>query len=249
MSYFSYSNAPHPIRADLAEAHRTYWEELSRAGAWWTGEERVAIAGETRRARECSLCRERKQALSPSMVDGEHDHAGPLSAPVVDVVHRIVTDASRLSKGWLEKLEADGLSDAHYVEIVGIVTSVVSIDGIHRALGLPPEPLPKPQAGHPSHQRPASALPGGAWVPWILGSAAKGSEADLYPPGPQTPNVYMAMSLVPDAVRAMGRLSEAHYLEPALVALPDASQPGRAIDRPQAELIAARVSALNECFY
>jgi alkylhydroperoxidase family enzyme len=59
----------------------------------------------------------------------------------------------------------------------------------------------------------------------------------------------MAMSLVPDAVRAMGRLSEAHYLRPALVALPDAEQPGRAIDRPQVELIAARVSALNECFY
>ena len=57
------------------------------------------------------------------------------------------------------------------------------------------------------------------------------------------------MSLVPDAVRVMGRLSKVHYLSPGLVAAPDACEPGRAIDRPQIELIAARVSALNECFY
>jgi hypothetical protein len=59
----------------------------------------------------------------------------------------------------------------------------------------------------------------------------------------------MAMSLVPDAVRSMALLSTAQYMSVKSVALPGVSEPGRAIDRAQTELIAARVSAANECFY
>jgi len=167
----------------------------------------------------------------------------------VDAVHRIVTDASRLSMSWLEKLQANGLSDAHYVELVGVVVATVSIDSFHRSLGLPLEPLPEPVDGVPSGYRPDSAVSGPAWVPWIPPGKADGPEADLYPGSFRTPNVHKAMSLVPDAVRAMGRLSKVQYIAPALVAAPGATTPGRAIDRSQMELIAGRVSALNECFY
>lgn len=246
---FSYSDSPYAIRSDLAESHRAYWGELARPGAWWTGAERIDIAEEVRRAASCELCRERKQALSPGMVSGEHAQGEQLSDAAVDAIHRIVTDASRLSQSWLEKLEAEGLSDGHYVELVGIVTSIVSIDSFHRSLGLALEPLPEPQPGSPTGYRPGSAIAGGAWVPWIPARRAAGNESDLYPGGGQTPNVYMAMSLVPDAVRAMASLSHAHYISPALVPLPGACEPGRAIDRAQMELVAARVSALSECFY
>ena len=54
---------------------------------------------------------------------------------------------------------------------------------------------------------------------------------------------------VPDAVRALGALSRVHYLEAGLVANPVAVMPGRALTRQQIELVAGRVSALNECFY
>jgi len=249
MTPFSYADAAYPVRSDLAAAHRAYWEELARPGAWWSGSERVAIAAEVRRAQDCRLCRDRKAALSPAMVDGEHDHEGVLAPAAVDAIHRIVTDASRLSKSWLEKLQADGLGDAPYVELVGVVVAMVSIDSFHHNLGLALEPLPAPRAGSPTGYRPASALPGPAWVPWIPGGRASGKEADLYPGSSQTPNVYMAMSLVPDAVRAMARLSRVHYVSTAIVAAPGKNEPGRAIDRSQTELIAGRVSALNECFY
>lgn len=246
---FAYADWPHPIRADIGDAHRWYWERLARPGAWWTGAERVAIAAEVRRAPGCRLCTERKTALSPGMVAGEHDSDGRLPAPAVDAVHRIVTDASRLSKSWLEKLHADGLGDGHYVELVGVVVAVVSIDAFHHNLGLAPEPLPDPEPGAASGYRPPNAMPGAAWVPWIPGNRASGPEADLYPNASQAPNVYLAMSLVPDAVRAMGRLSQAQYISPAIVAAPGRNEPGRAIDRSQIELVAGRVSALNECFY
>jgi hypothetical protein len=183
------------------------------------------------------------------MVDGEHEAGDVLMPAAVDATHRIVTDASRLSKGWLEKLEADGLSDGHYVELVGIVSSVVSIDSFHHSLGLPLEPLPEPEPGAPTGYRPAGAVQGDAWVPWLPPSRASGAEATLYPGGAQTPNVFMAMSLVPDAVRSMALLSTAQYMSVKSVALPGVSEPGRAIDRAQTELIAARVSAANECFY
>jgi hypothetical protein len=246
---FSYSDSPYPIRADLSEAHRWYWDRLARPGAWWTGAERVAIASELRRAPQCRLCIERKAALSPGMVEGAHDGDDLLPSPAVDAIHRIVTDASRLSKTWLEKLYASGVSDGHYVELVGVVVAVVSIDAFHHNLGLAIEPLPEPVTGEATGYRPASTVQGPAWVPWIPGNRASGLEADLYPNASQAPNVYLAMSLVPDAVRAMGRLSQAQYISPAIVAAPGRNEPGRAIDRSQIELIAGRVSALNECFY
>lgn len=248
MTCFSYEDSPYPVRRDMAETYRAYWKKLATPGSWWNGAERVAIADEVRRAKTCALCAERKQALSPFAVEGEHDHAGLLPKAAVDAVHRVVTDASRLSRAWLEKLMADGLSDAAYVELLGVVVAVVSVDSFHHALGLEPEPLPRPLPGEPNHYRPASAAPGEAWVPWIAGGMNTGAEADLYP-GTRAVNVACAMSLVPDAVRAMKSLSAVQYMDPARVADPTAQAAGKTLDRRQVELVAGRVSALNECFY
>jgi hypothetical protein len=248
MPHFDYADSGQPIRTELSSAYRAYWEKLSAPGSWWSGAERVAIADEVRRARSCALCAERKAALSPYAVDGAHDHADALPDPAVDAVHRVVTDASRLSKSWLEKLFESGLSDAHYIELLGVVVAVVSIDSFHDALGIALEPLPSPKAGEPDHYRPASAQPGDAWVPWIPAGQAGGREADLYG-GRQAPNVAAAMSLVPDAVRAMKSLSAVQYTEMAKVADPTASPSAAVLDRRQVELVAGRVSALNECFY
>ena len=62
------------------------------------------------------------------------------------------------------------------------------------------------------------------------------------------PNVLSAMSLVPDAVRMLFRLSGVQYLTlPGFMRFGDL--PGRALTRSQVELVAARVSAFNDCFY
>lgn len=68
MSDITYASGPVPVRADLLEAHRQVWDKLAEPGTWWTGAERVAIAAETRNARQCKLCQERKAALSPTAV-------------------------------------------------------------------------------------------------------------------------------------------------------------------------------------
>jgi hypothetical protein len=59
--------------------------------------------------------------------------------------------------------------------------------------------------------------------------------------------VIRAMSVAPDEVRTLGDLSAVHYLPMADVPNPRASR-GH-LTRPQMELVAGRVSALNGCFY
>lgn len=245
---FDYSGSSIPIRDDLAATHRDVWKWIASPGTWWSGAERVAIAGEARRAADCALCRERKAALSPMGVAGEHDHAGALPDAALEAVHRLVTDASRLSRTWVEQTLAGGLSDGHYVELLGVAVFVVDIDSFHRALGLPLEALPDPLPGEPTRRRPAGLREGMGWFPTLDRDAATGEYADLYPPAPQVPNVIRAMSLVPDNVRMLKKMSAAHYVPHTIVAKV-AAETGRAISRSQIELIAGRVSARNECFY
>jgi len=240
-----FSQLPFPVRGDIADAHRDAWRRLAAPGSWWTGAERVALAAEARQARECRRCHERARALAPGGVEIPHDRATQLPDAAVDVVHRVVRDPARLTRSWYQQKLAEGLGDAAYVEILGVVVTLVSIDAVCRGLGLPLHPLPEPLPGEPSRYRPAQARLEAAWVPMIPAAGAVGREANLWR-GRLTANVIRALSLVPDAVRQLSRLSAAHYLP--LDRIVDL-RAGRAIDRAQIELVAARVSALNECFY
>jgi hypothetical protein len=245
MTDLDFSGAPVPVREDIRAAHRRFWERLAEPGCWWSGTERVAIAAAVRGGADCALCAERKGALSPLAVQGVHDHDGVLPDAAVEVVHQVANDPGRLSKTWFEKVGAEGLSTERYVEALGLVVAVVSIDGFCRGLGVAPHPLPEPIAGEPSHYRPDAAVLDVAWVPMIPAGRARGAEADLLA-GTRGANVIRAMSLVPDAVRDLKSLSKAHYLEIGDVANPRAR---RSLDRAQIELLAGRVSALSECFY
>lgn len=246
MDELSYASVPWPVRGDLLAAHRRVFERIARPGCWWTGAERVAIAAEARAARRCRLCADRKLALSPTAVAGAHDAAGALPETAVDAIHRVASDPARLSKSFYEKALAGGLSDGAYVELLGVVVQGVAVDAFCRALGAPLHPLPEPVPGAPSRERPAGARHDGAWVPLLGPETAGPDEADLFP-GPQAPYVTRALSLVPDAVRAVRDLLGAQYLP--FERVPDPSFSGRSLSRAQMELLAARVSALNECFY
>ncbi len=241
-----YSDAEVRVRADLGEAHTRYWHRLARAGSWWSGAERIAIAKETRQATQCGLCTRSRESLSPYAVEGNHDRVSDLPEAAVDVIHRIVTDASRLTQVWYERALDAGLSDGQYIEIVGTVVSVVSVDSFCRGLGLPPHALPRPVDGEPDAYRPSSASLEDAWVPLVPDDNSGTPEADLWPAN-RTGYVVRAMSLVPEEVRTLKDLSAAHYLPMRDVRNPAASR--GALNRPQIELIAGRVSALNECFY
>jgi alkylhydroperoxidase family enzyme len=246
MDAVDYATAGVAVRADLKEAHREILEHVRAPGTWWSGAQRLALIREARHALTCRLCAERKAALSPASVRGTHDTVSSLPANVVEVVHRVRTDPARLSRAWFDRMIATGLSEGEYVEIVGVVALMAGVDYFARSLGVALLPLPEPLPGEPSHHRPAGARGGTAWVPMVAPEDATGPEADLYGDAPLVPNIVRALSLVPDEVRALWRSSAAHYVPVGQI--PDPSV-RRALDRMQMELVAARVSAFNQCFY
>jgi hypothetical protein len=246
MQDIAYHAAPVPVRDDFAAAHTRFWKRLASPGAWWSGAERVAIAAEVRQARYCRLCQARKEALTPAAVEGQHDQLRALPEAAVEAIHRVVTDPGRLSQKWFNATLAAGLSAEQYVEIIGTLAAMVSIDSFCRGIGVPLHPLPELQPGAPSHYRPPGAIQEDAWVPMIPADRATGAEADLYG-SRAVGNVIRAMSLVPDEVRTLHDLSAAHYLPMGQVRDPSASR--GALNRMQMELIAGRVSALRQCFY
>jgi len=162
-----YASAPYAIRDDLAAAHARAWSRIARPGTWWDGTARVAIAAEARNAPSCTLCRRRKEALTPLSIEGTHDSLDRLPEIVVEVVHRLRTDPGRLGEPWYREVIARGLTAAQYVEIVSVVAHVVAIDTMARGLGLEALRLPDPKPGSPSHYRPEVAKLSGAWVPLV----------------------------------------------------------------------------------
>ena len=126
---------------------------------------------------------------------------------------------------------------------------MLSIDRFAEAIGVDLRVLPDPEPGDVSQYGPMniSIDPRSGWVPMIAADANDPPDDDLWVRG-QVGNVIRAMSLVPDEVRTLNDLSTAHYMAGRFVL--DASySPDRALDRVQIELVAARVSALNECFF
>jgi len=244
MEAFRYDpDATDPIRSDMREAYQRAWTRIANPGTWLTGFERVAVADETRRAKHCAICLERKKALSPHSLKGAHDHAGVLSEAMVDEIHRITTDASRLSESWYQSLLDAGLTPESYVEALGVAVCVISIDRFHHAMNLPLEPLPTPRPGAPTRIRPDGIVEGEAWVPM---QRADQVASDSGLPGRKAPFVIRALSLVPEEVRAWKDLSAAQYLaQDEMMSFKKV----RELSRSQIELVAGRVSALNECFY
>ncbi len=240
-----YSAAGVAVRDDLRRTHVAMLEYFRRPGCWFTGEQRLAIAAESRNALACPLCRERKASLSPEHPAGKHARVSELPEPLVEIAHRIRLDPQRLSREWFDRVISTDLEEGPYVELVGIVAFTAGIDSFCRALGIAPLTLPEPIAGEPSHYRPDNLQSDIAWVPILAPEDATGPEAELYD-ADFVPNIARALSLVPDHVRLLQEESTSHYMSMA-----DIPDPGvrRHIDRLQMELVAARVSAMNECFY
>lgn len=142
---------------------------------------------------------------------------------------------------------AHGLSHEAYVELVGVVVAVLSIDEFHRALGLALEPLPEPMAGLPDGYRPQVLSRDIGFVPTVPPEGAIGAETGLWPEG-RSANVIRALTLVPQAMKDWVALADAQYLSMAGMANVFKDE-ARSIDRMQMELVTGRVSASNQCFY
>lgn len=248
-----------PARDALVSAIADAWERLARPGTWWTGGERIAVAAEVRAAQTCRLCRARREALSPYALDGAHDiattetaapHAGssvqPLNPEAIEAIHRLATDAGRITERWVREMCDGPLGEERYVELVALVAIVTGLDTFDHALGRSCRALPAPVAGAPSLWRPVGAKRNLAWVATLAPEDVSSGDPNPYPVHGDK-NIHRAVSLVPQSVIDFFDLDVELYLKDHEIR--DFSREYREITHAQIELIAARVSAINQCFY
>ncbi|MCY4130168.1 MAG: alkylhydroperoxidase-related (seleno)protein [Gammaproteobacteria bacterium] len=230
-----FENCEYPIRQATVDAFAEVWRRLGESGPFWTGRDHMAMIREARQSFECELCRRRLEALSPNAVDGEHETVTDLSPVAVDVIHRIRTDPARMSRSVFENALANGMTDSEYIELIGVVATSVVIDTLHQGLGLPvPETL-EGSDDPPTGQTEPEVVEDGAWVR-LAPRDGQLNEVGI----PRQANIIRAMGLVPLVIELFFTvMRQAYYITNLPIS----------ISRSQAEFIAARVSALNQCFY
>lgn len=237
------------MREDLRRELEAAWARLGKPGASMTAKERVGVAAEARHATKCSYCATCREAVSPFGVEGEHERFGALSESQVELIHRLINDQGRLTKTWHEGLIDAGLSVETYVETIGIIAVLRAVDTFHRGIGLPAPKLPAPEPGDPTGEFSPNAKISMAYVPTVHHTEPTGALKESWftdgKPG-YIPNVRKAMSLVPAEAVGYFELAATLYLDTTNM---DATPEGRALTRPQIELLASRTAALNECFY
>lgn len=224
-------SAIEPDLSAIEAEQRSAIAALASPGDHLTGAQRVAAWAEARDADTNELDQRRRAALSPNAVPGDHVATSELSASAVEVVHRVVSDPGRLTRDWADR-QIVALGEETYTELVGVTAIAATIDRFHRAMGRPVVPLPVPVEGEPARVRPTEVGDVGAWV----------SQST----GPTRANVSRTLSLVPTTNATWRRLVDSHYSRGAEFMNLSWAFP---LTRPQAELVASRSTALNECFY
>lgn len=215
------------VRQDLTDAHDETIADLARPGAVLTSVEKVALARAVRVARTDPS---RPPWYRPSTDIADFPE---LPAAALDAAWRLTNHPGTLTADWYEATVTALPSPQYYVELVGLVAAVNSVDRLAEMLDLAVIDLPGPLTGEPSGELVEATITS-HWVPTD--------------PTMRGPNVIRALSSVPAAAAFRTRLIEAQYL-PVAALLADLDWSRGTLDRRQIELVAAVTSLHNECFY
>lgn len=208
-----------PDYAAAVDAART---QLSGSGTWFDAHQMVAIVSR-------ADARSRQRSSAP----WNHDlPAGDdLPAAAVTVIDKIAGDPGSVDADWARE-QIDDLGAGPYVEVVGTVAVAVAMRILADSAGTDVEPVvPGADPGEPSHETPDGLGDIGAHVPML----------DPFP----FANVARALSSVPSANATFYTLVRPLYSAAGFEHLVWNTP----LSRPQVELVASRVAAMNECFY
>ena len=229
-----YSDARYNVRDDLTQAHKKVLDAFVRPGTWWSGEERAALISKVRSLR--------------SQVESEEFENIKLSNAVNRMVERIAITPNRLDRSVYEEALGGGLTAEEYVETVSLVAQTTNLDDFARGLGIAARQLPAVETGLPSRLVPSEAVLEDAWLPMVPTGRKGGAVAEkLYGKG-WAANILRALSLVPNEASSIIELEAVEYCSPETI-MDFGFSHDRAVSRSQVELVAARISALNQCFY
>jgi hypothetical protein len=241
-----FDHSPFLIRDDLKSAINKACSEVGQVGAWLSGEQRLAIAGEARHAWGCKLCQRRKEALSPYAIDGEHDHLGVLPEIWVEAVHRIVTDSGRITESWYDSMIVADIVEDEFIELLSLTTMLTCIDTFTRGIGIESIALPTTaDSTEPTRKRPGGVKIGPGWAPTVAPEDAGPELGNFYDIGHQF--IRRSLTLVPDELNRFWNLMDPLYM--ANPGVNELEGIDRAISRAQMEFVATRVSKYLDCFY
>ena len=236
-----YNDSEYPVTNEIAKIHETQINSMGESGTWGTGTQRLAIAKIARVAGYKVGVLEKTS--TENLSDNSH-----LPNAVTNIVKHIAITPKDLDKKFYDKAMNDGISDGEYVEIVGIVSRLTSLDVFARGIGVPLRNLPNAQKKAPTRVRPIEAIKELAWAPTIPNGAEGGELGNnLYGNMPK-PYIVRALSMVPDELKAHMELEKVQYSRMDKV-LDFSYTHHKGLNRSQVELVAGRISAINECFF
>ena len=213
----------------MIESFNACWERIAEPGEWWTGKERIAIVEEVRKARDNAPSKN-AQSLSDLSIE-----ASPVISPLVtEIVWKVTNNAHEIEEKWAKEAIAL-IGEGKYSELVSLVVNIVPVDIFCLLLGRPVVSLPVPKNGKPTKSVPEGLSDGGAFLPWHTENWVG-------------PNVARALSFVPKDNALRMKLVESMYAgaDKFISMIWDDNEP---LSRSQVEIIAARTSSINECFY
>lgn len=223
-----FDQLPSAVPTTVSDACTAVFDGLTTPGQTLTSEQRVAVAEIARTSAPRPLWEQ-----TPDLFGFDHagDTDAPLTAFVAALVERVTVESRSLDRDMVAAI-VERIGDAMYAEIVAVIAQVVPIDHLHRALDLPLEPLPAPGPGQPSNSRPDGLGDIGAFI-------------DMTDPF-EGPNVARSLSLAGSDNSLRLKVVRSMYSGTNFGEMVWNDRP---LSRPQIELVAARTSALNECFY
>lgn len=235
-----YRDSQFPVPDDLTAVHGTQLRKFGQPGTWGTGAQRLAVVAAARQAGiDAGVLEAPAEGGATSEVE--------LPKVVRDVIRQVAVAPKDVDQAFYEDAVGSGLGDAEYTEIVALVSFICGMDVFARGIGVPLRPLAEAEPGEPTRERPAEAVQEEAWVPTIPNPPDGGALAEeLF--GKFKPYIMRAVSLVPDECRDHMALEGVQYMPLAKVPVFD-HQHHEGLTRPQVEIVAGRVSALNDCFY
>jgi len=200
------------VPAEIDELIARRWDAIRSPGSSFTGAERVAI------------------------VDSARGETAPIiSSSVAEAARRIHDEPATITLDWLDGLRSDGLTDAEYVEVIGLVAQVRALDTFEVGVGRTPRAIPEPIDGRPTDIEVPGATLDRGWIPTL---------------GPASP--MSVLSLAPAEHDAMVDISEVLYLAPRGgdgFTMGNQHVVRDGLTRSQIEFVASRTSLINDCFF
>lgn len=160
---------------------------------------------------------------------GEPAQDSILPEVAVKAIRQIATEAHKIDQLWVTRCQDEGLEPLPMVELLAVTAKLSAIDTFFSAVGRELLPLPQPSEGEPSRETVKGADINHGWLP-TRGPAG-------------APNCFSAVRSEHDALH---ELHSSFYISLNEMRKLDLVKD---LQRSQLELLAARTSFINDCFY